>query len=82
MVEVLICYQRCSFRFLNQVQRGETIQVIRLAAFADFVSTYKYCAYPLDLHIERGRNIDATSYPPGYMFINNYSDEELREAFY
>ncbi len=28
MVDVLICYQRCSFRFLNQVQRGETIQLV------------------------------------------------------
>lgn len=60
----------------------ESPHVMQIAAFADFVSTYKYCCYPLDHYIEKRRRPDAPSYPPGEAFISIYSDEELRDAFY
>lgn len=58
-------------------------KVLRISAFADFVATYRYCVYPLDLAIERERRKEADSYPPGFVFSHNiYNFEELRDAIY
>lgn len=55
---------------------------LRASAFPDFVATYKYYVYPIDLSIERERRPKAETYPPGWTFISLYGEEELVDAIY
>lgn len=57
-------------------------KVARIAAFDNFAATYRFCVYPLDLAIEKLRDNNAIAYPPGVVFLESYTEDELRQAFY
>ncbi len=75
-------YQIKNAGLVPESQPEESNKILRISAFPDFVSTYKYCVYPLDHHIEKGRNSDAPNYPQGHVFINMYTENELIKSFY